>query len=132
MLNPFPEILFLSLFGPLLLRLSVGWIFLSFARKHLLHTRHATVSNTSEGGLGTILLWTLIFIETAVGIALFVGFYTQIAALGGILLALMFLHLRRTHTLIAPHPAQHYLLILAVCLSLLVTGAGALAFDLPL
>jgi hypothetical protein len=62
----------------------------------------------------------------------FVGAYTQVAAIGAIVLSIKMLVLRRhlAHPSI-PQPL-FYVLMLAISVSLFITGAGALAFDLPL
>lgn len=136
MFNPFPELLFLGTFlAPFILRVTVGALFITFGYDLLFRRQHTAVELLQErfggfsayiprlAGAGTILI----------GLAFVAGFYTQIAALLGILFALKMLVLRKTkyRTLILHSPAL-YILILAVSLSLLFSGAGAFAIDLPL
>ena len=77
-------------------------------------------------------VWYLSLIEIIVGTLFFIGLYTQIAALLSMVYALKFivLHERLKHPLIPEQ--KFFILLLVASLSLFITGAGALAFDLPL
>lgn len=134
MLNSFPDLLTYALLGPFLLRVTVGIILLSFAYTHLIRQREAIRMALSERwkSLGPIFVWHLGTLEIIAGVLLIVGFLTQIAALLVILISLKMLVLKRKHAVLARHSTVVYVLILAIALSLLITGAGAFAFDLPL
>ena len=114
MLSLFPEILFLAPFSALLIRVATAAIFGYAASKHL------TEPDMTLRALGTT--------EGVCALLLFLGLYAQAAALLGI--ALFFIHafLPRARVL----PTSSGLLLLVLCISLLVTGPGPLAFDLPL
>ena len=71
-------------------------------------------------------------IEIAVGTLLIVGFATQIAALLAAIMMGKALFFRSSYPEILRESRSFYLLALAVALSLLLMGAGALAFDIPL
>lgn len=114
MLSSFPELLFLSPFAPLLIRVALGLL--------LTHDAWHTVSHSD----------LLVRIRSLTGIilaaALFAGAWTQLAALATVFILTLSLVLPRLRTL----PLSSTLLALTMALSLVVTGAGALAFDLPL
>lgn len=126
----FPELLFLGLLGPLIIRVFVGVVLLWWGHRRLLRRIRdagAMVPPVHPTSLKT----TLGLVEILVGLALIVGFYTQVAAIaGGVLATLYFFIARRG----IPTPGGRiaYAALLVMSLSLIVTGAGAFAFDLPL
>jgi len=134
MLNPIPELLTLSFFAPFLLRIAVGLIFLSLGYRHIVKERAATAAAVNErwGQLGTFFVWYLGIAEIAAGLLILLGLWTQIAAIVGAVIAIKMLFLKKRHAVLARESTLFYGLLLAVCLSLLVSGAGAFAFDLPL
>ena len=135
MLNPFPELLILGLLAPFILRVALGVLFLHAGWNHLSRERRAKAASklrVAWGVLGTHFIWILGVVEVLVGLALLVGFFTQIAALVGVLIALKLLYLRKPHPVIASGSVECYILVIAICLSLLLSGAGALAIDIPL
>ncbi len=133
MLNLFPTI-FLSLFAHALLRVALGSIFLLLGYRHLLLHRAALIHviRVHWPRLGGVGAWTFGISELILGGMFILGAYTQAAALVAILVSLKMLILRRR--LIHPSIPQplFYVLVIAISLSLFITGAGALAFDLPL
>ncbi len=114
MLSVFPELLFLSPFAFLLMRITtagaLGWS----------AWRHASDESNALKGLG--------FFEAVVAAALFAGFYTQPAALASAALVALWLFMPRCRV----YPMSSMLLIGALSISLVVTGAGIFAIDLPL
>lgn len=114
MLSIFPEILFLAPFSALVLRAVLAVILTLAAwqhvRTHLLAKR------------------LLGIIEAGTALALALGVVTQGAAViaTGLIIAQIAVPRARTF------PQSTLWLALAISLSILVTGAGALAFDLPL
>ena len=131
-LNPFPELLALSFFAPLLLRTMLGLWFVLTAMRHARRAPIALELAAKIGAVGRIGLWPLMLGEGALGVALIAGFYTQIAALLAGAYALKLLFFRRIFPRLASESAWFYLLAAALSLSLLVLGAGAFAVDLPL
>lgn len=114
MLSLFPELLFLAPFSAFLMRLAIGIAFGYTAWKHLSLSREAGIQS-------------LAVVEVALAIALIAGFLTQAAAIvSGLLLTAWFF------TSLRPLPKSTILLLLVMCISLLITGAGPFAFDLPL
>ena len=135
MLNPFPELLVLGLLAPFILRFSFGLILLASGWRGLSkENRGAAVIQLAPSWavLGTYFVWYITLAEIVAGIMLVLGFLTQIAALIGIILMLNLFFVRKQLTAIAPQSISFYILAVAICLSLLLSGAGTLAIDLPL
>lgn len=132
MLNPFPDLLFLSILAPTILRIAAGLLFLSLATGHFKQREEIRRSMNFLGALSTPYVFALCAIEALVGLALLVGFYAQIAAMFGVLGIVKALFLRKRFPLIFSLTIPAYLLLGAILLSLILTGAGGFAFDLPL
>jgi uncharacterized membrane protein YphA (DoxX/SURF4 family) len=78
------------------------------------------------------LVKVLALIDIVGGIMLLVGWYTQIAALAFVILFGIELYIEYKDKSILRRDLTFYLLVLAIAISLLLTGAGAYAFDIPL
>ncbi len=132
MLNLFP-IQWLALLAYFILRVGVGSIFLYLAYTHIKNWKQITptlrlpfVKN------GKFSLIVIILGELIIGSLYILGLLTQAAALLAIALCIKSLwwHGRLPA---AYFPAKlTYLLLLFASLSLFITGAGILAFDLPI
>ncbi len=135
MLNPFPDLLVLGFFAPTLLRAVSGILFFYLANIHLKRERAAITNALAphSGGRVSQLIVLIGALEIIVGTSLVAGFYTQLAALAGLLLAVAFLVMRKKYGPAIPFlGSPFYVLLAVVCASLLLSGAGAIAFDLPL
>ncbi len=133
MLSVFP-IMFLSLLAHAILRVFVGGILLYLGYRHLRKHRavlgaHFRTHWPHIGLPSVILLGTA---ECVLGFMFIAGFLTQIAAIGGMILSLQALMFRRSLIIPALPDAYFWILLLAASTSLLITGAGALAIDLPI
>jgi uncharacterized membrane protein YphA (DoxX/SURF4 family) len=106
MLNIFPDLLAWGLLAPFLLRVVLGGMFFFDGVRALRACMYP------KGAL-----------QTTTGVLLVIGLFTQIAALAALAFSVHTLWKRRSRTA---------LLACAISLSLLVSGAGAFAFDLPL
>lgn len=124
MLSIFPELLFLAPISAVFIRLAAALTFGYIATKRL-------NAPSMIRGLGIV--------EGLVAVLLFIGLYTQAAAIIGCILALMHLSVPRFRIL----PTSTVILVCVMCLSLLVTGPGPftlsigglvfpLSLDLPL
>jgi putative oxidoreductase len=71
-------------------------------------------------------------IEIVGGVMLLVGFYTQVAALVLAVLTLCEAYIEYKDPAILKRNLVFYVMLFAITLSLLFSGAGAYAFDLPL
>ena len=133
MLNPFPDLLSLSFFAPFLLRVGLGSLLFLFGFIRLSGKRETYLERFMDRWprSGKIRLFSLGGTEIIVGFLFIVGFYTQIAALISIAMALTLLFIKKTRMLTG-NSKLLYFLIFIVSLSLLISGAGALAFDVPL
>ncbi len=114
MLSIFPDILFLAPLAPFVIRIALAVLFVSVGWSRVYQN--------------DLVLRSFALVEIAVAAALALGAWTQPAALAGALVVLAWI-VRPT---LRPTPVSTALLALVMCLSLLVTGAGAFAFDLPL
>lgn len=114
MLSLFPELLFLSSFAATLIRIALA-VFLAYEAWNGM--AHASVPARAFAAA-----------KILIAAALFVGAWTQLAALGATIIFTLSLFVPRMRT----SPLSATLLALAMALSLIVTGAGAVAFDLPL
>jgi uncharacterized membrane protein YphA (DoxX/SURF4 family) len=136
MLNTFPSLLVYGFYAPTLLRLGLVAVFIWLAwRTWQKRTawRHATLPIIgSQSWIPTL----AVIAEVALGAMFFFGWHTQIAAVLGILAALKyFIYARwwpRALEVYFPISAGTAFLILVICVSLLLSGAGAVAYDLPL
>ena len=114
MLSLFPQILFLSPFAALAIRLAIAIYLALSAWQHMAHRDTLTR--------------TLSVVEVAVAVALLVGAWTQIAALiGFVVVAAGLAYPKMRH-----YPMTTVILMCVMLASLVVTGPGAFAFDLPL
>jgi len=134
MLNPFPSLLVYSLLAPTILRVVAGLIFidlgvLSFKKERerwLLSLSTLRVPNPK------LVLKIISIIEIISGILLILGFYTQVAALLLALLTFSEAYIEYKDPAILKRSLVFYSLLFAITLSLLLSGAGAFAIDLPL
>lgn len=114
MLSVFPGILFLAPLSAFLIRVALALVLAHAARKHF-----SSTENTFR---------FLAVTELVAAISIGAGAWTQAGALAGVFLSLSWLYLPNTR----PVSLIATLLILVLCLSLILTGAGPLAFDMPL
>jgi len=135
MLNIFPSFLDFGLLAPLILRAVVGVMFLRFGFKKL-SPKHTEVCVTHFQALGINNTKTLIpligLLEVLGGLSLILGLYTQIAAIVLGLISLITYTMMRSKNAVLSHSQDFYFLLFVINLTLLITGAGVYAFDLPL
>jgi len=114
MLSLFPELLFLSPFAALALRIALAGMF-AYAAWHRLHRSDMTLKafGVADGLIAILLL---------------VGAWTQLAAIAAAVCATTWLVRREWN----PYPKSTTILILIIAVCMLVTGPGPFAFDLPL
>ena len=114
MLSLFPQLLFLDPLAPFAIRVALAVLLALAAWQHLSRRDHLARACS--------------IFEIAVATALVAGAWTQAAAIVGFLymgLALIFPRIRT-------YPISTTALALVMLATLVVTGAGAFAFDLPL
>lgn len=132
MLSVFPQILFLAPLSATLLRIAAALTFAYVIWKQAEHREDLARTRFPIVGSGMWIVWLSMFIEGGIALALFVGIYTQVAALLGAIAAAKYVLWKKYAPAAVPLTRGTSLLLLVVTLSLLVTGAGAFAFDLPL
>lgn len=119
MLSLFPSLLNYEYVAPLLLRLTLGAIFLFWSYRTYKDT--TAVRGKTLGAL-----------EFAVGFFLVIGLYAQLAALvASIILILQLIKKHRTKSLFTDG-VNYYFILFIISLSLLLIGPGVLSVDLPL
>lgn len=121
LLNIFPDLLTFSLIAPLLIRLAVGGYFLIHGWA-LLSWRATPPSRYTQD---VPQRYWLSLLSIAGAVLVLVGAWTQLGALVLSILSLIYLYGDNERRV-------RYILLLAMALSLLFSGAGFLAFDLPL
>jgi len=132
MLSLFPQLLFLAPFSATILRVSAGIAFLLIAWIHMSKREELSRVDFFVIGHGA---WIPVFaalLEFAIAAALLAGIYTQLAALFGALVALKSFVWKRRFSELFPLSRPTSALLFVICLSLVFTGAGVFAFDLPL
>jgi len=134
MLNPFPDLLTYSFFAPLILRVIAGLIFIDLGVLLFRNERQRWLISLStiKAPQPEITVKVLGVIEIAGGLMLILGLYTQIAALALALLTFAEAYVEYKDPAILKRNFVFYIMLLAILLSLLLSGAGAIAFDLPL
>lgn len=132
MINPFPDLLTYGIFAPTLLRVAAALVFAAVAYTQWQRRHELAKTHFMFGLQGAWLVWIAIILGTLVGAGLFFGYGTQWAALVGALLSIKGIVWAKRYPRFFPICRAEYVLVLIICLSLLLTGAGTLAFDLPL
>ncbi len=145
MLSVFPDLLAFGLLAPLLLRVALGLMFVRFGLHKLGRGRADKSAFFDSMGWkpGNYFAFGFGIIELATGVLLVVGLYTQIAALITIIILLGALIIKTSplrrpaeeagkHALGIESGKGFLALLFIISLSLLVSGAGFFAFDLPL
>ncbi len=117
MLNPFPDLLLYSGLAPFVLRIVLGLVYLDLGVINL-----KKVGNQKLLGL----------VEIVGAIMLFLGYYTQIAAILFIIIGGVSFYVEYKDASVLRRDIVFYLLVLAISISLLLSGAGSYAKDLPL
>ena len=123
MLNPLPELLSFGFIAPLLLRVVVGAYFLK-------QTWQTLVANKKKNG--DVVTKYLACMEMVGAIAIIIGFWTQIAVIVLLATVITNLILKIKKGKLNKTKIDFYILLFAILISLLFTGAGFLAIDLPL
>lgn len=120
MLSLFPSLLSWSQLSPTLIRIVLGAVLLYQSYHEL---RSGKVSTTTKA-VGVI--------EALSGILLFIGLWTQLAALVIVVDLIIRLILKAKSRAFLTDGVNYYLLLLVLAVSLIFTGAGLWGFDLPL
>ena len=120
MLTLFPTLLSWNQFSPFIIRLALGAVFVYWAWLRL---------KQSEATTGSRILGIA---DAVLGIALVVGFWTQVAATLVALDLIWRIIKKGTEKALFTSGVNYYVVLLVLALSLLVTGAGWWGFDLAI
>jgi putative oxidoreductase len=133
MVNPFPTLLSLSFFAPVLLRIVVGIIFIRFGVRTLGGNFHEEALALEYFGVlpRKLLVYCIGAIQIGGGLMLLVGFLTQIAGLVMGVGSLIAAVLAASQSDVYSYTPTYFLLLAVICISLISFGAGAFAIDLP-
>mgnify|MGYP001610651834 FL=1 len=129
----FPDLLAFKLFAPLVLRLILGVVFIIHGYPKLFKDFYGTVGWFDSVGIKPAKFWVLVvgITEFFGGIALIVGFATQLAALLiAINMVVAIVLVKRKMGFVNGY--EFDLALLAMALALVFLGAGFYAIDLPL
>ena len=134
MLNPFPELLMYSFLGPFILRIVLGLIFIDLGVLKLRGEKERWVASFETLGLRPADLFVPLYalLQISGGLLLLIGLWTQVAALVFAIFTGIELYVEWKARDILKRDMVFYLLIFVISLSLLLTGAGAYAIDIPL
>jgi uncharacterized membrane protein YphA (DoxX/SURF4 family) len=128
------QIHFLSALSPTFLRLIVGCYFLYIAW-FVSTEKDALMQIRGIPLVGHMQSWMIpvsVFFTGLIGALLIIGLQTGVAALVGIILCIKHWYGTRDYAQYLPFSKATYILLLALCLSLLITGPGLFAVDSPL
>jgi putative oxidoreductase len=134
MLNPFPDLLTYSLLSPFILRVVAGFIFIDlgvllFKNEKERWQAFLSLFKIPNSKLAVKILGV---VEVVGGIMFILGYYTQIAALILGLFTLIETCVEYKEPIILKRNFVFYITIFTIVISLLLSGAGAFAIDLPL
>jgi uncharacterized membrane protein YphA (DoxX/SURF4 family) len=120
--------------APTIIRITVGTLFIILGyEKYTIHkNKLADFLNSIRINPAKTVVQFLGGVEIVIGILLIVGAITQIAALIALIISLVSFVLALKEPDLNLRKPTVYLLTMAICFSLLLTGAGFLAIDLPL
>jgi uncharacterized membrane protein YphA (DoxX/SURF4 family) len=131
--NIFPELFNFSLISPIILRVVLGIIFLNLGILKLTTEKKGWLFSLNLLGLkpAGFFLYLLSLVEIAGGIFLIAGAYTQLVALVLAVISIGELFVEYREESVLKRDLVFYLLLATICLSLLLTGAGLFAVDIP-
>lgn len=134
MLNTFPSLLTYSWYAPLILRVVLGLILIDVGFLKFKSERKDWVALFAAYRIKPAHVFVTLYglLQIAAGALIVIGLYTQIAALAVVVLSAIELYIEYTEGGILKRDITFYALVFAISASLLLTGAGAYARDLPL
>jgi uncharacterized membrane protein YphA (DoxX/SURF4 family) len=134
MLNLFPGLLSYAMLGPFILRLVLGLIFIDLGLLKFTAEKRRWLATFEAMRLRPADLFVALYgaLQIAGGLFLLIGLWTQGAAALFALLSFSELYVEWSSATLLKRDFTFYLLIFTISLSLLFTGAGAYAFDIPL
>lgn len=132
MLTIFPELLVYGFFAPTIIRLAVAAALAYVAYKQYARRSEIGRLRFPIVGQGEWIPIAMALFHAVLALLFFFGYYLQLACLIAIIGFIKGLWLNQRYPHVRILSTVTVLLLLAMCLSLLLSGAGALAQDLPL
>lgn len=134
MLNPFPTLLAFELVSPLILRVTLGLILISIGIAIVISKRRHFIEYFTNINIPfpSNIAWLFGVLQMVTGVFLIIGLSTQISAIVSIFLLLSLFSFESKDDRLLPYSPSLYLVLTIVALSLLFSGAGFFAIDLPL
>ena len=131
--NLFPDLLSFAILAPIILRVVAGLIFVNIGSLKLNKEKVAWIKSLKLLGIepAGFFVGLLGIIETVGGVLLIAGAYTQVTALILGIICLCELLIENKEESLLKRDFVFYLMLTAICLSLVLTGAGLFAFDYP-
>jgi len=110
---------------------ALSFLYIAYAqaarRKEISQIQIAVIGHVDQ----TLVLISSLVIA-ATGIALFLGWHTQLAAIVGLVVALKHAIFAKKYPRLIPLRRLEYVYLIVILLTLLISGAGAFAMDVPL
>jgi uncharacterized membrane protein YphA (DoxX/SURF4 family) len=132
MLNPFPSLLVFGFFAPTLLRIAAACMMAYIAYMHIINKNEISKTRFPIIGAGAWVVWVSVIVEVLVGASLLFGYGTQYAAILLGLIALKYIVWAGKYPKYFIYSRSTAILLCVIAVSLLLSGAGAFAMDLPL
>lgn len=134
MLSVFPTLLIFQFMAPTILRLTLGVIFVNFGWTKIGRQRQDKALFFEAIGMkpGLTYVWIVGLIEIIIGIFFISGFLTQIASLIAIIILIISIKLKKAHPSSFESSNGYLWLCLIIAVSLIISGPGWMAIDLPL
>jgi len=134
MLNPFPELLTYSLLAPFILRITIGFLLvnLGYLKLSKEKSRWEATFEAFQVKQKVVATKILGFIEVIGGLSLIAGFYTQVAAIAFVILSGIEVFIEYREETLLKRDIVFYVLMFMIALSLVFSGAGFFAVDIPL
>lgn len=134
MLNPFPDLLNYALLAPFLLRVVLGLVFIDLGVLKFRGEKRRWITTFEALRLRPARTFVPLYgaLQVAGGVLLLIGLWTQVAALVFALFTFSELYVEWTEGDVLKRDLSFYLFLFVISVSLLLTGAGAFAFDIPL
>ncbi len=134
MLSLFPELLAYNLAVPLVFRLTVGMLFVSFGYANLGKNRESIIALLAQQNFTSPKVWlsSLAIVEIICGVFLIAGLYVQATALILSLILLLGVVAKHKNPENLKLSIEVLSLLFLITFSLLFLGAGLYAIDLPL
>lgn len=120
--------------APFILRVLVGFIFIDLGLLKFRGEKESWLASFNTLGLRPADLFLTIYalLQIVGGLLLLVGLWTQVAALAFVIFTSIELYVEWQAREILKRDIVFYLLVFIISLSLLITGAGTYAIDIPL